>query len=75
MAKVKCPQCKKIFVFSSRYDNDFDRKIMCEKCGLILPVFSFDYAGKSSFNINSENVIDPVFVDFELRAEECDLSV
>ena len=75
MPKIKCPECKKNFSVSGRYDDDFDRKVICEKCGFVSTMFSFEYAGRNSFDINSENVIDPVYIDFEIATEKCDSSV
>lgn len=47
MAKVKCPNCNKQQNFSGRYDDMFDEKLKCEKCGFQVAGFCWKYIYKT----------------------------
>lgn len=70
MARIKCPQCDCKFTVPGKYDDDFNKKISCNRCNFVSSMFSFEYAGKNSFKINNENAIDITLINFESINEE-----
>lgn len=43
MTEVKCPNCKKIFIFDGEYDETFNTERICSHCGWKASGFTFEY--------------------------------